>query len=283
MWKEKKELALDIIQQIPFNKRRSVRAVAKHSGIKKSTLQDAINAGLLVWHSNAVKPTLTPANQLERLRYCLAQISQETILENPTFDGFYNRIHLDEKWFYIFEENQRMLLVPGETAPHRTCKSKRFIRKIMFLCAIARPRFDQETNECIFDGKIGIWPFIEEVEAQRSSRNRPRGMLEIKAIDVNRDVSREYMTDYLLPGIMVKFPDVESVIYLQQDNARAHIHPDDEVFSEAAILSGLNLEFIKQPPNSPDTNICDLGFFRAIQSLQQEEIAETLEQAYSQC
>jgi hypothetical protein len=40
----------------------------------------------------------------------------------------------------------------------------------MFLCALARPRFDDNGN-CTFDGKIGMWPFVEKVEAQRRSDN----------------------------------------------------------------------------------------------------------------
>lgn len=54
--------------------------------------------------------------------------------------------------------------------------------KIMFLCAIAPPRFDPVTGECIFDGKIGIWPFVEKEIAQRDSVNRPAGTNETKTI-----------------------------------------------------------------------------------------------------
>ena len=31
-----------------------------------------------------------------------------------------------------------------------------------------------------FDGKIGIWPFIEKVAAKKNSRNRHKGTLETK-------------------------------------------------------------------------------------------------------
>jgi hypothetical protein len=33
----------------------------------------------------------------------------------------------------------------------------------MFLVLLARPRYNAEGN-CIFDGKIGIWPFINKVK-----------------------------------------------------------------------------------------------------------------------
>ena len=55
-------------------------------------------------------------------------------------------------------------------------------------------------------------------------------------------------------------------IWLQQDGTKSHILDDDEEFKEAVDDIGLNLTVYTQLPNSPDTNILDLGFFRAIQS-----------------
>lgn len=39
----------------------------------------------------------------------------------------------------------------------------------MFLCAVARPRFN-EHGYCTFDGKIGVW--AKAILAARSSQNR---------------------------------------------------------------------------------------------------------------
>ena len=155
-------------------------------------------------------------------------------------------------WFNINEVNQRMILVPGEEPPRRTCKSKRFIAKIMFLCAVARPRFHPETNECLFDGKIGIWPFVQRVAPQRSSANRARGTVETKILNVDREAYLDKVINDLIPAILVKFPDLESAIKIKQDNARPHIHPDDPYFLNAAANQGLNLEMECQSPNSPD-------------------------------
>ena len=33
-------------------------------------------------------------------------------------------------------------------------QSKRYITKVMFLCAVAKPIYD-EAGECLFDGKVG--------------------------------------------------------------------------------------------------------------------------------
>ncbi|CAM9939939.1 unnamed protein product, partial [Pylaiella littoralis] len=57
-------------------------------------------------------------------------------------------------------------------------------------------------------------------------------------------------------------------IFLQQDNARPHLINNDPDLLEACSSDGFDIRLINQPPNSPDTNILDLGFFASIQSLQ---------------
>ena len=62
-------------------------------------------------------------------------------------------------------------------------------------------------------------------------------------------------------------------MYIQQDNAKPHILDDDIVFREAATLDGFSFHLVQQPPNSPDMNVLDLGFFRLIQPLQHQKSA----------
>jgi len=79
----------------------------------------------------------------------------------------------------------------------------------MFLAAVARPRFDSNKN-CTFNGKIGIWPFVFQQEAQRSSKNRPKGALETKCIEsITQGEVKEMMLTKLFPAIRDKMP-VES-------------------------------------------------------------------------
>ena len=66
-------------------------------------------------------------------------------------------------------------------------------------------------------------------------------------------------------------------IKLQQDNVRLHNinnHPDT-----TSMLSSLfvKVELDQQPPNSPDMNVLDIGFFNAIQSLQQQQSQRTID------
>ena len=43
----------------------------------------------------------------------------------------------------------------------RTVHNKNLIEIVMFLTAVAKPRYDNEGNYT-FDGKIGIWPFYQK-------------------------------------------------------------------------------------------------------------------------
>jgi hypothetical protein len=83
-----------------------------------------------------------------------------------------NIVHIDEKWFYLTRESQHCYLLPSENLPHRTATNKTNILKVMFLVAVARPHFDS-TGAVLLDGKVGLWPFITQRPADRSSKNRP--------------------------------------------------------------------------------------------------------------
>jgi hypothetical protein len=53
-----------------------------------------------------------------------------------------------------------------------------------------------------------------------------------------------------------------------------HLHCYDPLFCEVAKQGGFDIRLICQPPNSPDFNILDLGFFRAIQAIQYTKVVE---------
>lgn len=274
--RKKKELPVEQIKALPMEKRRTVRSLSKALGIPPTTLQDKIKSKNLLRHTNPLRPKHTELNLLQRLKHCVSLVSPASVDDTPEFCGMYNYIHLDEKWFNIMEDSSTMIIVPGETPPHRTCKHKRFLGKIMFLSAIARPRFSE--GECTFDGKIGIFPFVKEEPAERSSANRPRGTLILKPVNVTREVYADYLGSHLIPAIFGNFPaeDLGEPIILQQDNARPHILPDDEQFLQACATEGLNVSIINQPPNSPDFNVNDLGFFRALDACRSEELSKNL-------
>ena len=69
---------------------------------------------------------------------------------------------------------------------------------------------------------------------------------------------------------------------------KSHILEDNVEFKEVVDEIGLNLTVFTQSPNSPDTNILNIGFFRAIQSfnndcpVNEEELIKSVEKAYGE-
>jgi hypothetical protein len=64
---------------------------------------------------------------------------------------------------------------------------------------------------------------------------------------------------------------------LQQDNAKPHrIHNDPELLQHMSTMT-VKVDLFDQPPNSPDLNVLDLGYFAAIQALQQRQQQRTVD------
>ena len=102
------------------------------------------------------------------------------------------------------------------------------------------------------------------------------------------DVYCEYLIQKLLPAEKERWPMNNGRIQLQQDGTKSHILEDDMEFREAVDKIRLNLIMYTQLPNSPNSKILDLGFFRAIQSFNddcpanEEELIKSVEKAYGE-
>ena len=68
-----------------------------------------------------------------------------------------------------------------EAVPHFTCQNKKFLLKIMFVAAVACPRYDEDKKTWL-NGKIGCWPLVKYEYAKNKSNNRLAGTLEMKPI-----------------------------------------------------------------------------------------------------
>jgi hypothetical protein len=194
--------------------------------------------------------------------YSVANLDIESEQYHPYFDS----VHVDEKYFFLTKGQLNLYLVPGETGPERSVGHKGHILKAMFP-AIARPQYNA-TGECMFDGKIGMLPFVEQVAARRASDHRPAGTIETKPVNVTTRIYRQFMIEKVLPAIKLKWPDRDREIIIQQDGATSHISEDNAVFVEATIADNWQIRLQIQPAQSPDTNTLDLAFFRALQSAQ---------------
>lgn len=77
--------------------------------------------------------------------------------------------------------------------------------KVMFLGVFGRPRHNPGNNMA-FDGKIGIFPFTEQIRAHRNSRNMAAGTMETKSVEVTKERYKTMLIDKVIPEIKAKFP-----------------------------------------------------------------------------
>ncbi|KAH7852570.1 hypothetical protein Vadar_026523 [Vaccinium darrowii] len=273
--RKRAQLNLNKVAEVPFPQRTNIRSLSSAVKVSKSTLHRRIKEGAIRPHSNALKPHLFDETKRARLRFLLSMLEPSTLQTQPMFKNMYNCVHIDEKRFYMTKEAKKYHLLPEEEEPHRTC-----IMKVMFLAAIAHPRFDPENN-VEFSRKIGIFPFTYKELAKGRSKNRAAGTLETKVIiKVTKDVSRSCLIEKVLPAFRSKWPRCSAMetIYIQQDNAKPHITGLDAEFLEAANQEGFDIRLSFQPPNSPDMNILDQKFFWAIQSLQYQHAPKNIDE-----
>ena len=104
-----------------------------------------------------------------------------------------------------------------------------------------------------------------------------------------KEVYRDLLITKLIPAIVERWPVSDRnlrKIFIQQDGAKNHIREDDKLFNAALEENRVNAELYTQSPNSPDVNLLDLGFFRAIQSFNdaaprnEEELIKAVGEAY---
>ncbi|XP_057545870.1 uncharacterized protein LOC130824869 [Amaranthus tricolor] len=201
-------------------------------------------------HTNAIKPLLTDTNKNNRLFFCISSCIYDEQTYGFKFSDMSNIVHIDEKLFYLTRTQQMYYLTPREPEPHGEIQSKRFVPKIMFMCAVAKSMYSSE-GELIFDGKIGTFPFTAQVLAQRRSKNRNRGEQENSIY--NKDTHKP--------------EGASKIIYNQQDNAKPHILDNDPIFREAANQDGFNIHLVQQAPNSPDMNKAAYNYTQLVRAV----------------
>lgn len=280
----KKKIPFDVFQErmsnVPFNKRTNIRALACAMNLPRSTVHRRVKEGLIKVEASRIKPQLTPQHRLDRISFVLKHIDHDGMMNN-----FEQYIHVDEKWFYMTKKNQRYYLLPDnkEEVPHRTCIHKSHITKVMFLAAVARPRYCPHVNQA-FDGLIGIWPFVTCEEAKRDSKNRKKGTLVTKPVtSVTADAYANMFVENVLPAIKKRWPSSnKEQIIIQEDNCRVHTRANRILIeSKGKEDHGLDISVRPQPARSPDFNVLDLGFFNSIQSLKDQYAPRTVDELIS--
>ncbi len=217
------------------------------------------------------KPTLTEAQRWARLSFVLDQIDKRNPLVYSFF-GQYNRIYLDEKWFYICNiTGNKVRVFEGDNVDEMLAAthihSKAHPIKVMVLVAVGRPQ--RKPDGSIFDGKIGLWAFSESKSAQRASKNRLKGVMEMKSVTVTADIYRHKLIGAggVLDAVKEKMSWLHGEdIELLQDGAKPHIgHHNVGLINEAGQVDGWKISISTQPAQSPDLNKLDLCFFWGLQ------------------
>lgn len=176
------------------------------------------------------------------------------------FDDHYQRCVKDESWFYLQQEEERLLLLDGNTLPPAsTVSHKNNIQKIMFDCGIMRPNMEQG-----FDGHIACNAIVKTVAAKKSSKHRPKGTMEIKTLNVDTNVYTEFMTGdgMFIDTLREKTSELYEHVTIQHDNAPAHTKFCKQPICKQVCSTGTpTITIVFQPSNSPDLNLLDLCMF----------------------
>ena len=150
-------------------------------------------------------------------------------------------------------------------------QSKRYITKVMFLCAVARPIYD-EIGNCLFDGKVGCW---RVAEWRKRKRNYNGKQLKYKkgddfVADCSMGASKyeEMLLGLLLPRVREIRDNFwgEGTIYIQHDGAPGHrANGIERDLTEA--FESLECIFVRQPSKSPCSNMLDMAVFHSMSAL----------------
>jgi hypothetical protein len=125
---------LECLRNVPLKDRMTLEHAKEVLGISKSTLHRYLQQGLLRHHSNIIKPHLTDGNKMSRLRWAVQMVDQGSrSCGDPRFKGLFDHVFIDEKWFFLTQKSEKYYLLLDEDEPHRICKSKNYIPRIMFL------------------------------------------------------------------------------------------------------------------------------------------------------
>lgn len=128
---------LQRLKQLPLNKRTTERHISRHLGISRTVFRRLLSSEKIRRHGSRLRPALLEKNRMERIKFVLSWLNEA----KTHFQSMYNVVHVDEKWFNQDKDKKTFYLAHDEPDPHRETRHKSHIPKIMFLAAVARPRY----------------------------------------------------------------------------------------------------------------------------------------------
>jgi hypothetical protein len=214
------------IENVDKESRKSLNFFAGAIGVSKTSIIRMKKAKQIKAYTMSLKPKWNDDHRSKRFYHCLSKIDRNTLTgaNGLKYKTFYNEVHVNEKWFYyLVQDHGRYYLTTNEAPPPtKTVQHKSHITKVMFFCALARPRYNNNTRQW-FDGLIAIYPVGEFDIYQHSSANHERGDLKWTNISLDREEYQEMMIKLVLPDIKRKMP-INNNIIVQHDGAtKAHL------------------------------------------------------------
>lgn len=210
-------------------------------------------------HQQYTIPTIRLASKVKRLKFVLQKLhhSAEGVYE---FDLPYNTIFVDEKPFKSIRPKRPVWTRPQDVKPppHRAVNKTSGGLPVMALAAVGVPQGD-------FNGLIGVYFCVDWVPTKRRSKNCARDDLVPKPISCTAKSYLNMLTkdDGVLADIRRVFPNVADNV-VQQDNATPHVGKDNiRKLLEAGQQHGFYIQFVQQPPQSPELNILVLAFLHS--------------------
>lgn len=218
---------------------------------------------LAKWH---VKFLLTELQMGKRVIF----VDDQVVPGTDEFRSVDNDVHVDEKWFYLVIKDGYLLVFPEDELPSMFVRHKNDIVKVMFLCAVCKPQ--RRPDATMMNGLIACEPFTEEVAAKRNSKNRAKGTLEEKPINVDAATYRKWMKERVIPKIRKRLHwKKNEEIRVRHDGAKPHDGGGNATFFQQwGQMYGWNIVFETQCPQSPEVNILDIGVFNGLQAKSEE-------------
>ncbi|ETW02792.1 hypothetical protein H310_05281 [Aphanomyces invadans] len=142
---------------------------------------------------------VTDKHKADRVAF-IRSFVRESPRVSMCWDDMLDRVHIGKMWFYLTLVNPRYYLWHDEAVPVRKCSSKRHIIVVMFLTAVARVHFDY-AQKTMWDGKVGMWPFVTAEPVRRMSNNRDREALVTTPVTITKNVYCEYLLQQVIPSI----------------------------------------------------------------------------------
>lgn len=211
----------------------TVRQIAEELELAKTMVHNIISDDLeLIWfHTKWVPHTLTDANKVTRVARCedLLVTYSSRLTQN-------NLITIDEKYFYCRQLRPRnvvgnWLSEAGDVPIRQTARRSTMENKYLAIVAVSQK------------GKH----YYEVLE-----RN----------VTVNADLYIGFLTRMERYFRELQNPILPENMRIQQDNATPHT-----AHRTAAHMEEMNIRWVRQPPYSPDLNLCDRYIFPRLEAV----------------